>query len=604
MKRLHNWVNRLSLKNKIILYAYMVIAPVLLVICLILFFLNYDQRVRQEIENDSNSVNALADSLSVLQQEIYDLSTYICINQDITDILKNENAELLNQDARLWLNHAPMQIVQDMIAQKGYVRTLSIYPENGVNPYLRCTDHSSYISSLEQIRDTENYKTAMSLKGQIFWRSASKGEGDIYQNNRTEKIVLCRELFDLAKKTPLAYITIGVDEEKFRKLCMSAVQEEEEGVLVLSSDGMELISFGEIPDGVLEYLQQDSFLEVNYKERSSNMEWGKYNIVNIQKERNGNIVCKIVRSYSSRTTLSEIAYMPLLLMGGLLIGIFPLLMIISKLITKPLGRVCEAIDRFSRGDFEQQMKVETGDEIGQVAECFNKMVRDIKELINTNYVITLREKESELATLQAQINPHFLYNTLDSLYWQASGEGNEEIAENILALSQLFRLVLGQGKGIITVAQETELVSRYLQIQKMRFTKRLNYEIHVDERINDAPIPKLVIQPFVENAIVHGFENTSIPCFLEVGGYFEEDAQMMRFEIRDTGIGMNQAQIEQIWEDDRSYAKQRVGSYAIKNIRERLELNYHGNFQLQIKSAVGQGTTVILRLPTDMKRGE
>lgn len=96
------------------------------------------------------------------------------------------------------------------------------------------------------------------------------------------------------------------------------------------------------------------------------------------------------------------------------------------------------------------------------------MVEDIRTLIDENYVITLREKESELAALQAQINPHFLYNTLDSLYWEAVEEGNETIGESILALSQLFRLVLNRGNGDVTIGQETELVSRYLQIQKMR----------------------------------------------------------------------------------------------------------------------------------------
>lgn len=228
------------------------------------------------------------------------------------------------------------------------------------------------------------------------------------------------------------------------------------------------------------------------------------------------------------------------------------------------------------------------------------MVLAIKELIDKNYVITLQEKESELAALQAQINPHFLYNTLDSLYWQAMEQDNEEIAESILALSQLFRLVLSQGKREVTVGQETELVSRYLQIQQMRFSRRLQYEVTVEDAVKQEKIPKLILQPFVENAIVHGFENVSTCCKVTVTA--AQRKNRMHFEITDTGIGMSQSQIDEIWEEEPdAYRKQRIGRYAIKNIRERLERRYKEDFILEIKSEVGKGTTVILELPVRKK---
>lgn len=130
----------------------------------------------------------------------------------------------------------------------------------------------------------------------------------------------------------------------------------------------------------------------------------------------------------------------------------------------------------------------------------------------------------------------------------------------------------------------------------MRFTKRLNYSVEVDESIIKAKIPKLIIQPFVENAIVHGFENVSVPCNLKVTG--KREGSNIRFEIKDTGIGMRQDQIDAIWEKESAqYSKQRIGRYAIKNIRERLELKYDGKFTLDIQSAVGKGTTVILIIP-------
>lgn len=148
------------------------------------------------------------------------------------------------------------------------------------------------------------------------------------------------------------------------------------------------------------------------------------------------------------------------------------------------------------------------------------------------------------------------------------------MAENILALSQLFRLVLNRGQNEVCVEQEVELIFTYLQIQKMRFGKRLNYQIEVDEDIRQKKMPKLVLQPFVENAVVHGFENVESPGYLTISG--QKKGNRIHWEIQDNGAGMTEEQIREIWEQEpASYSKQRIGRYAIKNIRERLRLKYH-----------------------------
>ena len=261
------------------------------------------------------------------------------------------------------------------------------------------------------------------------------------------------------------------------------------------------------------------------------------------------------------------------------------------------------MEEFQKGDFTKQVEVISFDEIGEVTACFNQMVMSIKELIDNKYVMELQEKESELIALQAQINPHFLYNTLDSLYWRIQSDGNEELAEDILALSQLFRLVLGQGKGIIPVHMEKDLIANYLHIQKMRFGRRLNYEISIDEEIMEASIPKLILQPFVENAIVHGFENTEFGGSLLVTGKRKGDNLI--FTVEDNGVGMSDEQIEAIWnvEDSKKYSGQRIGRYAIKNVKERLALKYQSNFKLTIESIIGKGTTVTIMIPWE-KWGE
>ncbi len=286
---------------------------------------------------------------------------------------------------------------------------------------------------------------------------------------------------------------------------------------------------------------------------------------------------------------------------GFLIGLYPVLLVVSNIVSKPLYTLRVAMENFMQGDFSQKVEVMTQDEVGEASACFNRMVDDIRELIDKNYVLAIKERESELDTLQAQINPHFLYNTLDSLYWKATESGNDEIAEDILSLSQLFRLVLNRGDGIVTVRTEAELLERYLHIQKMRFGKRLAYEISLEQEILEEEIPKLILQPFVENAIVHGFESAEGSYKLSVIGIVKD--KKMIFRIIDTGVGMSGEQLEAIWEkaDARKYASQRIGRYAIRNVKERLELIYHENYELQIDSRVGCGTTVVVVVPCGLK---
>ena len=179
--------------------------------------------------------------------------------------------------------------------------------------------------------------------------------------------------------------------------------------------------------------------------------------------------------------------------------------------------------------------------------------------------------------------------------------GDEEIAEDILALSDLFRLVLSRGEGIVTVRNEVELLERYLQIQKMRFGKRMEYKLRVEEEIMDNRIPKLILQPFVENAIVHGFERGDNRFSLIVKG--EEEQGYMVFYIRDTGVGMTPQQVATIWDREESdrISGQKIGRYAIRNVKERLELKYGSNYRLEIESTEGVGTTVIVGIPCENK---
>lgn len=601
MKRNRKWIIGLSIRQKLIFYSYLFVTPVLLLICCLLFQRNYTEALKSEENSYISDVKRLSDSIGEIQRNIIEMGTYISINDEITQILTSDEPEVLNEDAQIWLHQAPMQIIQDMMALDGQMKTIALYPENGVIPYLRCMDHSAYIGDVKEVQKQEIYDLAVQEKGKFLWQRVGKYESDTYLTNRNDKIVMYRMIYDLTKQNPLGYLVIGSSAEIFDATCASALNDADEAIVVMSGYGAELFRYGSIDQNTIIGITEQNFAESTGNDGLRSTTYGNYRVFLCKDKEIGTVTYKIVPKVNFHDFADTILFTPIALLLGFLVGLYPVLILISNVVTKPLQNLSVAMERFKKGDFTQKIEVHTMDEVGEVTVCFNSMVDDIRDLIDRNYVLALKERESELDTLQAQINPHFLYNTLDSLYWKALGSGNEEIGEDILSLSQLFRLVLNRGNGIVTVRLEMELLERYLHIQKMRFGKRLEYEIDVDGTILDEEIPKLILQPFVENSIVHGFEKGEKEYLLTIIG--KKDGACMQFSIADTGVGMSKEQLHSIWEkaDSHKYASQRIGRYAIKNVRERLELVYKEDYKLEIDSKEGHGTTVMITVPCSLR---
>lgn len=601
MRQIRNWIMKLGIRQKLVFYSYLIITPILLLISILLLLHNYHSAVQSEEDRCIQSIQSISDGISVVQNNIMEMGTYISINDEIKKILTVDEPEELNRDVRLWMNYAPMQIIEDMVAIDGQIKTVAIYPENGVNPYLNCVDRSSYIGDIEQVREQEIYDLAMREKGKFLWQRVGRYQSDTYQFNQNDKIVMYREIYDMARRNKLGYLVIGSSADIFDEMCQNALRDTQEAVVVVSEYGAELVRCGNIDEKIVSEVIAEKISEPAGKKLIQKSTWENYNVYQCRDEGTGTVVYKIARRVGWEDLSNTIIYAPLALLMGFLIGLYPVLLLVSNIVSKPLHALSVAMENFKRGDFSQKVEVMTQDEVGEASACFNSMVDDIRELIDKNYILALKERESELDVLQAQMNPHFLYNTLDSLYWKATESGSDEIAEDILSLSQLFRLVLNRGDGIVTVRTEVELLERYLHIQKMRFGKRLKYEISLDQVIMEEEIPKLILQPFVENAIVHGFEKADGSYTLSIIG--SRDDTHMTFQVIDTGAGMSEEQMKAIWDkaDSRKYASQRIGRYAIKNVKERLELIYHENYELHINSRIGQGTTVIISIPCGLK---
>ncbi|MDR3160115.1 MAG: sensor histidine kinase, partial [Spirochaetaceae bacterium] len=212
---------------------------------------------------------------------------------------------------------------------------------------------------------------------------------------------------------------------------------------------------------------------------------------------------------------------------------------ISQRISKPIKELRRSMQAVEQGNFDILSDIRSSSEIGELGKDFNIMVGEIKKLLRRVTLEQEQKRKSELKALQMQINPHFLYNTLDSVIWMAQGGKQDEVIAMSSALARLFRLSISKGKEIIDVASEIEHVKNYLTIQKIRYKDRLDYRIEVEEEIKSLSVVKIILQPLVENAIYHGIKNNSVAGTVVISGYRTPTG--MDLLVRDDGIGMNAA---------------------------------------------------------------
>jgi two-component system sensor histidine kinase YesM len=540
------------------------------------------------------TVQAVNDSISYFEQDLTDILTYFAVDDGILRVLSGAVSE---DDRLFWESSAPMQFIRSILSIKNQITTLALYPENGLAPFYVSRDASVPLLDIDEVRQLDIYRAAIEAQGDVIWGRADMdlSGGGLFTYNKTGKILLCREIFDLSKKERLGFMFLSVYAEQYERICDNALLDEDDSIVIFGDDSYQLFETKPMSPAFFGGLAGGLFSEARPGEPAPMLE-DNY-IFTAEQEQGGRKILYISPKQNWEERANESLTAPAILGIVFLLGIWPLSMLASRIISRPLNSLYKSMNRFKEGDFEHQIDIDGNDEIAELAGTFNAMVRDLKELINRNYVMVLRERESELTALQAQINPHFLYNTLDSLYWQAVDVGQEKLAEDILSLSGLFRLLLSSGQSEIPVERELSIVSHYLNIQKMRFSKKLDYRIDVSEELLALPILKLVIQPFVENAIVHGLERQDVQGVLTVTGRLEDD--MIRFTIEDNGAGMTGEQLSLILspKEDTRYAKQRIGHYAIRNVKERLDLRYEGRFGLDIESAEGEGTKVTLKIP-------
>ena len=494
---------------------------------------------------------------------------------------------------------------QNPVIQKMSDSILRSYPEiAGIT--IAYEDDSYFVSGMSRISrdrfsDEDWYRYAVSLDGHLGILGDAIGRNVVSNLNYSSDSIFSvvksfhRENTDMPDGVVLVDIRDDILEQLVNRVSIG-----EKGFLYVT-DGDSIVYTP--PSEIVYRIDNRSFPEDGSENSIVSIEGKDYMIANHVSDYSGWRVVGVM----PRSEFSD-SVRPVYAALGIGIGVGLLLVIlfsirISASVTRPVSKLSELMETVEEGDFSVRFNSEYRDEIGVLGQSFNHMLERIDGLIRELYEEKQVRLEAQLKSLQEQIKPHFLYNTLDTISWLARKYDAQEVVDIIDALTNMFRLGLSKGRDYITLKEERTHVANYLYIQKWRYSDKMNYEIDIPEEYDDLLVPKLILQPLVENAIYHGIKSKRGGGTIRIYGV--ENDGWLNLCVEDDGAGIEEGHLEQIRiqlenpELDRS----QIG-FGMFYIAERVRLYYGEGSGVKIDSVEGEFTRVTLVIPLKEKADE
>lgn len=288
------------------------------------------------------------------------------------------------------------------------------------------------------------------------------------------------------------------------------------------------------------------------------------------------------------------------LLCGILLALLMLLVVVLTIVSvtgiiSPIQDLSQVTERVSQGDFSVRAHVDTDDEVAVLAESVNSMTESIEELVQKIKEDERKMRRADLRLLQEQINPHFLYNTLDTIVWLIEGHDSDKAVNMVMSLSEFFRLVLSKGREYITIREEEMHIKSYLEIQQVRYRDILEYEIRIEPELYQYKILKLTLQPLVENSLYHGIKYKRAKGTILVSGQLIDGK--IHFKVQDNGIGMEPEELEKLRKEIVKPCKDTEKGFGLANVNERIRMNFGSEYGMHIESTAGEGTCVEIVIP-------
>ena len=564
MKKLLHWVNGIKLRYKLaIFYSLFCFLPVML-----LFLLSFLQM--RSIIDDKEKLNLqsyLQQSVSSMDRTLdgyNSLSDYIAFDRTLAEAFSMEYGTPYEQYEQLTQKVDP--ILRSSSYFHGGMQRITIYTDNGM------VKHDTTVAPVSEIEETDWYQKTLEHPG-LNW----------FVNYPEKTLFSARKLAFSGAREGVNILYMDVDYQKlFTPYAETLISEC--GLYITDQEGKLVFEESRFSGKNQNYdLTYSEFLE--QRDRGS----ADYTILCEQSNTTG----WTVWLYQPVGLAGE-SMRPIGVMAGvtILICIFAAVLayfITSGMVSGRIERLTCLMQEAQEGSMDMQVGSDDRDEIGMLYRGFGSMMKRIRTLINEVYLGKITQKEAELKALQAQINPHFLYNTLSLINWKALAAGEEDISRMTLAMSTFYRTALNRGRNVLQVEAELSNTRAYLEIQSMLHDGDFDYEIEVQPEILQCESLNLILQPLVENAIHHGIEEkTDGRGKISVRGWKEDNC--VWFMVEDNGVGMEQKVADKILTMESK-------GYGVRNVDERIRLCYGEKYAMKVESVVGKGTKMTIHFP-------
>jgi two-component system sensor histidine kinase YesM len=570
-------IRNLKLKSKLILLLILTIMIPFIIVNIVVLKLN-ERKINSQTEAIAiTSVNQEFDDLNNLLTKYIQIINGYCYNNSLIDVLGERYPDgLSGLDA---YNRIDRSIINDILAVNFHVY-IRIFYFNDTFP----SDYQTFFHFTDEIKNDENIRLAMEQTNEIIW-------GD--NNNQ---IILTKSINDISGKS-LGVINISLSKEDLF-ISMNKYKAKDRLIVISDSDGKVIKSNS--PELSESSLKSNKNMLLDYKDDAKykmfvrvlnvNNVMPKWQIINIIPKNS------LVAEGEKIQNIGFLIYFLCLVCSCIIF-----LMLLNRILGR-ISRLIIKIKDAGEGRFQTMDEVGPKDEIGILIKRFNTMSINLDQLIYENYEtklqlneISLKKREAELNALQSQIQPHFLFNTLESIRMKLQRNNSEDAGKMIVNLSKILRRSLDWRKELATLGEEIEFVKHYLEIQKFRFREKLNYQIHIPRNLLTHSILKFIVQPLVENSIQHGFENKIEGGMITIAA--TESSEELIILVMDDGVGMNEEKLEAvralIYNQNNSQDGKNIG---LKNIHERLLLHFGVNCGLKVFSEVNKGTEVTITI--------